>query len=168
MTAFEFDVNHFEIEMAKGNVAYQRNQFVKIGEISSHGNSAQQQEYSFIDLENNKTGVRYYRLKIIDNDGSFSYSAIRPVVFDEEIKWQVYPNPSSAIFNLSYQLNEGEGMAVRVYDLNAREIKQYHLIANGFVQKLNIDLHESQFAPGLYLLEAVSGEKKQVFKMMKQ
>jgi Subtilase family/Secretion system C-terminal sorting domain len=168
ITAFEFNVNHFEIEVAKGNAGYQRNQFVKIGEISSQGNSTQQQQYSFIDLENNKKGVRYYRLKIIDNDGNFSYSAIRPVVFDEEIKWQIYPNPSPGIFNLSYQVNEGEGMEVKVYDLNGKKIKQYHLIANGFVQKLNIDMHESQFVPGLYLLEAVAGEKKEVFKIMKQ
>ena len=32
----------------------------------------------------------------------------------------------------------------------------------------NIDLQAAKFAPGLYLLETGSGEKKQVFRLMKQ
>ena len=100
ITASENNVNRFEMELAKGNDAYQQNKFIKIGEVNSRGNSTTEQQYQFTDIENNKSGIRYYRLKIIDNDGRFNYSAIRPVVFDDEINWQVYPNPSSGIFNL--------------------------------------------------------------------
>ena len=100
--------DRYEIELAKGNDQYHQNQFVKIGEVNSNGNSATEQHYSFIDMENNKSGVRYYRLKIIDNDGRFNYSAVRPVVFNDEVKWQVYPNPSSGVFNLVYQAGTGE------------------------------------------------------------
>jgi len=169
VTASEFNVNRFEIEVAKGNQAYQRNQFIKIGEVRSVGNSTQQQFYNFNDLENNKTGVRYYRLKIIDNDGSFAYSVIRPVIFNnEEIKWQVFPNPSPGVFNLSYQVNDGVTMTVKIYDMTGKTVRQYDQQGNGFVQKLNIDLHESRFSSGLYLLEAVTNGKKQFFKLMKQ
>ncbi|MGH2552721.1 MAG: S8 family serine peptidase, partial [Chitinophagaceae bacterium] len=80
-TASEFNVNRFEVELARGNSAYLQNQFIKIGEVVSIGNTSTEQHYSFIDIETNKSGVRYYRLKIIDNDGRFSYSPIRPVVF---------------------------------------------------------------------------------------
>ena len=58
-TASEFNVNHFDVELAKGNSAYQQNQFIKIAEIISHGNSTTEQQYSFTDIENNKSGVRY-------------------------------------------------------------------------------------------------------------
>jgi hypothetical protein len=167
-TTIEGYVSRFEIEVAKGNEAFQLNNFIKIGEMNSRTNMQQPQSYEFNDIENNKTGVRYYRLKIINNDGSFFYTEIRPVVFSDEFKWQVYPNPSPDIFKLSYQVNDGETLAAKVYDVNGRLVRQYHSLANGFVQKLNIDLHESQFAPGLYLLEVVSGEKKQLFKLMKQ
>jgi hypothetical protein len=115
-----------------------------------------------------KISVRYYRLKIIDNDGNFKYSPIRPVVFDEEITWQVYPNPSSGIFNLSLQANTDELINVKVYDLTGKAVQQHQLSANGFVQKLNIDLGEPQFATGLYLLEATVGDKKQTFRLVKQ
>lgn len=168
ITASEFNVNRFEVEVAKGNAAYQQNQFVKIGEVNSPGNSDQQQQYSFVDQESNKSEIRYYRLKIIDNNGSFNYSTIQAVVFNEKINWQIYPNPSGGIFKLSYQANDRETLSVKIYDLNGRVVRQYHFVANGFVQKINIDLHEPSFAPGLYLLEAAGGEKKQYFKLLKQ
>ncbi|MEO6610932.1 MAG: S8 family serine peptidase [Chitinophagaceae bacterium] len=168
VTSFEFNVDHFELELAKGNSSYQQNQFSKIGEISSLGNSGGEQRYSFTDLENNKTGVRYYRLKMIDKDGSFSYSAIRPVVFTDDVQWQVYPNPSAGIFNLVYQLTEGETLTVKIYDGAGKTIKQYSTLATGFLQKMTVDMQEKVFASGLYLLEASSGTKKQVFRLIKQ
>ncbi|HMK25679.1 MAG TPA: T9SS type A sorting domain-containing protein, partial [Chitinophagaceae bacterium] len=167
-TASEFNVDHFELELAKGNTAYLQNQFVKIGEVISRGNSTTEQQYSFTDIENNKSGVRYYRLKIIDNDGSFKYSAIRPVVFNEEINWQLFPNPSSGIFNLTFQAADGEAMTLKVYDVTGKIVKQYNLIANGFVQKLSIDLHEPGFANGLYLLDVQAGNRKQSFRLIRQ
>jgi hypothetical protein len=167
-TASEFNVNHFDLELAKGNAAYLQNQFVKIAEVNSRGNSTTEQQYSYTDLENNKSGIRYYRLKIIDNDGSFRYSAIRPVVFNEEISWQVFPNPSSGIFKLTYQAADGEAMTANVYDITGKTVKQYQLTANGFVQQLLIDLHEPGFANGLYLLDVRTGDRKRSFKLLRQ
>jgi len=154
--------------MAKGNTAYQQNQFIKIGEVKSQGNSDQQQHYSFSDVENNKSGIRYYRLKIFNNDGSFIYSIIRPIVFNEEIRWQLYPNPSTSIFHLSFQASEGETIYVRVYDGSGKIVYQHQSLSSGFVQKINIDLHDSRFTAGLYLLEATVNERKHSFKLIKQ
>ena len=166
-TAQEFDVDRYEIEVAKSNSNYQQNNFVKIGETGSHGNSASEQDYNFTDLENNKSGTRYYRLKIIENDGSFSYSPIRPVVFNHEISWQVYPNPSNGIFNVEFQQAAGETMNLKVYDANGKLIRQHQLVADGFVQKFIIDLQQPDYAPGLYMIIAEGSEKK-LFKVVKQ
>jgi hypothetical protein len=167
-TASEINVSRFEIELAKGNDEFQRNHFIKIGEVSSNGNSVSEQHYSFTDIENNKSGARYYRLKIVDNDGRFSYSPVRPVVFDDEIKWQVYPNPSQGIFNLVYQMNVGETVGLRLYDVNGKLVFQTQLMGDGFVQKYGINLQPSQFSSGLYLLEATIGEKKHLFRLVKE
>ena len=167
-TASENNVNRFEIEMARGNTGYQQHQFVKLGEVRSQGNASQEQWYNFTDLEVGKIAVRYYRLKIIDNDGKFTYSIIRPVVFNEEIKWQVFPNPSSGIFNLSLQAEEGRLVHVNVYDLIGKIVMQQQLLSDGFVQKIHVDLREPQYASGLYLLEAIIDEKKQSFRLIKQ
>ncbi len=167
-TAFTYNVNRFEVEVARGNLLYQQNLFSKIGEVSSPGNLTGQQNYEFTDKENNKSGVRYYRLKIIDNDGHFSYSAIRAVVFNDIINWQLTPNPSTGIFYLGYQAGGGELITATVYDVNGKKVKEYRSTANGFEQKIGIDLQEQKFAPGLYLLEAVAGNSKQSFKLVKQ
>ena len=167
-TASEQNINRYEIELAKGNSALQQNQFVKIGEVSSQGNSATEQHYTFTDIENSKSGARYYRLKIIENDGSFTYSAIRPVIFDQFVQWQVYPNPSNGIFNLSFQANGGEKISVKLYDLSGKIVKQYSTEASGFVQKINIDIRDAGYASGLYLIEATAGENKKSFRVLKQ
>jgi hypothetical protein len=167
-TAAEMNVSRFEIELAKGNVEFSQNHFIKIGEVSSQGNSASGFQYNFTDVETHKAGVRYYRLKIVDIDGGFSYSAVRPVVFDDEIQWQVYPNPSKGVFNLVYQSNQGETVKLKLYDANGKLVQQNILPANGFVQKHSIDLQPAKFAAGLYLLETTAGEKTQVFRLVKQ
>jgi len=168
ITASENNVNRFEIELAKGNDQYNQNKFVKIGQVISHGNSVTEQRYQFIDEEAYKTGIRYYRLKIVDNDGKFSYSAIRAVVFDDEITWQVYPNPSTGIFNLVYQAAAGEKIFVKIHNANGKLVKQLSLTANAFIQKSAIDMSGPQFPSGMYLMEVITGEKKKVFRMLKK
>ncbi len=167
-TASENNVNRFEIEIARGNTGYQQNQFVKMGEVRSQGNASQEQWYNFTDLEFGKVGVRFYRLKIIDNDGKFTYSNIRPVVFNVEIKWQVLPNPSRGFFQLSFQAEENKFLNLNVYDLSGKIVMQQQIQSDGFVQKIPVDLRESQYAAGLYLLEVISDGKKQSFRLIKQ
>jgi hypothetical protein len=167
-TASELNTIGYEIECARGNEEYRQNQFRKVGEMPSRGNSTSIQQYNFTDLENNKQGVRYYRLKIIDGDGRFTYSAVRPVVFDSEVKWQVYPNPSGGIFNLVYQVNDGEALNLKLYDINGKMVLQSKVNGNGFVQKHTVDLQKGQFATGMYLLEVIAGDKKQVFRLIKK
>ena len=168
ITASEYYTAKYEVELAKGNEEYRLNHFVKIGEIKSSGNITTQQDYQFIDLENQKSGVRYYRLKTIDHDGSFSYSVVRPVFFTNELLWQIYPNPSPGMFYLAYQADEGETVGGKVFDINGKLIRQVQFTGNAFIQKAEIDLSGPQFAPGLYFLQVKAGEKKQVFRLLKQ
>ncbi len=167
VTASESNTSHFEIELAKGNTGWQQNQFVKIGEVSSVGNSSTGQQYSFTDIETNKSGIRYYRLKMVDIDGQYTYSAIRPVLFDQEIQWQVSPNPSSGLFHLTCQAEAGAAISLRAIDANGREVYRQKHIGTGFVQRLEVDLSKG-LSRGIYLLEAVTGSKRQVFNLVKQ
>lgn len=167
-TANEINVNRYEVELAKGNDVYRRNHFSPIGQVRSIGNSSGLQQYSFTDGESNKTGVRYYRLKIIDNDGSFKYSAVRPVVFNDEITWQVFPNPSQGIFNLIYQAAGNQSILVQVFDASGKNILNTTVSASGFVEKFVIDLHETQYAPGIYFVQTENNGKKQSFRLLKQ
>ncbi len=76
-TASETNVDRYEIEVARGNAALQASRFTKIGTVASAGNTTSIRTYNFTDNETEKFGPRYYRLKMVDVDGSFTYSPIR-------------------------------------------------------------------------------------------
>jgi hypothetical protein len=140
------------------------NRYSRIGSVPARNIQSGDQYYQFIDQEPGKSGTRYYRLKMIDLDGSFKYSAIRPVVFSDESPWLVYPNPSTGLFYINYQLAEGEMLTLKVYDASGRTVQQHTVNGTGFVQKFPIELKTN----GLYMLEANGGNKKQFFKLLKQ
>ncbi|HET9745290.1 MAG TPA: S8 family serine peptidase [Chitinophagaceae bacterium] len=167
-TVAEQNISHFEIEVARGNTDYQNNRFIKIGEVASPGNTNSDRNYSYTDIEPAKSAVRYYRLKIVERDNSIAFSPVRPVVFDGDIQWQVYPNPSNGVYNFLYQLDQSEKMDIRIYDVNGRLVKQTRLAGNGFVQKAELDMKSARFASGVYLLLAETPEKKFSIKLVKR
>jgi hypothetical protein len=162
----ESNVDRYEIELARGNAELQAGHFVKIGGVASLGNTTSTRTYTFTDNEADKFGTRYYRLKIVNIDGSFNYSPIRSVVFNNPSAWQVYPNPSDGLFSLVYQLNNNDEIYAQLIDANGSLVKEYHKNANGFLQKLNIDLFGK--ASGVYLLKIDAAGKKQTFKLYKK
>jgi hypothetical protein len=168
-TASEFNINRFEIEVARSQQEYLRNEFIKIGVVNSTGNSSVEQRYSYTDAEENKSGIRYYRLKIIEKDSKFSYTAIRPVLFANDKIWTIQPNPSAGLFYLGMQAGNGQLITINVTDMSGRVVQQQQLISSGFVQKISINLESSRFATGFYLLEATTERGvKQQFKLLKQ
>ena len=82
----------FEVEKSVESRSFQ-----KIGYVDGHGNSSKTNTYSFLD--NSPSEKSYYRLKQLDNDGSFEYSRIIFVNRSEE-SLNIYPNPSSGMFTL--------------------------------------------------------------------
>ncbi|MCE7067785.1 S8 family serine peptidase [Dyadobacter sp. CY326] len=166
-TTSEENFNHFDIEVAAGNAAYRQNEFVKIGEMASNGGLNMTQEYAFTDKSAGKTGVLYYRLKMVDSDGSYQFSSVKPVFFDNKPAWQVYPNPSAGIFYMLYQASTGAEVVVNVYDNGGRKFQSSKSAATGFVQKHKLDLTGPEYVSGIYLLEIVSGKEKQVFQVFK-
>ncbi|HEV7621374.1 MAG TPA: T9SS type A sorting domain-containing protein, partial [Flavisolibacter sp.] len=165
--ASESNVAYYDIELARGNNDLQTGHFTKIGQVQSAGNSTSLRNYNFTDLEADKFGIRFYRLKTVNLDGSYFYSPVRLVQFNEAVLWQVYPNPSNGLFKLVYQLNNTQTVTFRVIDAKGSVVKEYNLIGNGMPQKLTIDLSTNNFSSGVYLLQSDAALKK-VFKLYKQ
>ena len=161
----EDNIDRYEVELARTSEQMIAGNFVKIGEVNSLGNTNTTRSYEFTDMEAGKTGTRYYRLKILNQNGSFTYSAVRSVSFDDAILWTVYPNPSKAVFNLMYQLNTGESLTARVFDSKGRLVKNLQEQGSGSPQKLTIDL--GMMAGGIYLLRVDAGDKTYSFKLQK-
>ncbi|WP_028788093.1 S8 family serine peptidase [Terrimonas ferruginea] len=167
-TAAEVGVTRFEIQVAKGNEALNNQQFVTLGFLPANGAPGLERQYNYTDGESNKSGVRYYRLKIAEADGSFTYSDIRPVVFNAEMNWQLYPNPSAGEMYFVYQAEAGSKVPVRIFDATGRVVKQTEFSGNGFIQKQVLVLPRAKYPAGLYLVEAGTGKNKSVFRIMLQ
>jgi hypothetical protein len=125
-----------------------------------------QQQYSFIDGEDFKTGARYYRVKTVNQDGSFAFSVIRSVVFDAVTSWKVMPNPSTGKFYFIYQSGSNKILNAQITDAIGKQLKTYALKGNGFLQKLNIDL--TNHAAGIYFLRIQLNDKEQTYKLKKK
>lgn len=110
----------FEIQRQKDE-----REFLVAGFVPGKGNSTTVSNYSFTE-KLNVPGKYNYRLKQIDNDGSFSYSSeiavdILPGRFTLN---QNYPNPfgasskvSGSLSVISFVLGEEESVSLRIYDI---------------------------------------------------
>ena len=135
-------------------------------EVASLGNTTNTRHYQYTDDEADKFGPRHYRIKTVNLDGSFVYSPVRSVLFEDAQLWQVYPNASTGIFNLVFQLSDHETMTARVFDSKGSQVKEYRATGNAQPQKLSIDL--TLQANGAYLLELITKGEKKVLKLYKQ
>ena len=90
ITSAEVNVSRFEIQASTNGSAY-----FNVGTVTAKGNSFPTR-YSLQDLPANKTGVRFYRLKMVDKDGSFTYSAVKSIKFSDLKSGlvNIFPHPA--------------------------------------------------------------------------
>jgi hypothetical protein len=89
-TANEKDFSGFEIQKSNDAKMYEKIGFV-FGEKT--------ELYTFLD-ENSGNGGNYYRLKMIDLDGSFEYSKVIFLRNNMEVKLKLFPNPIKNSFEI--------------------------------------------------------------------
>jgi hypothetical protein len=87
---------HFEIERSNGSATFET-----IGSVYPE-TGATNGSYSFNDAAPAKGG-NYYRLKMVDLDGSFGYSPVQNLSFDAAVSISAYPNPASTSLYIQHQ-----------------------------------------------------------------
>ncbi|WAC12837.1 T9SS type A sorting domain-containing protein [Dyadobacter pollutisoli] len=97
-TSAETNSDRFDIERSQTGKNWS-----KIGTVMSNHESTSLQYYSFSDSKP-LDGQNFYRLKMVDLDGTFAYSQIKNVKF--AISDYLYPNPVSSNENLSINLTD--------------------------------------------------------------
>ena len=88
-TSSETNSSTFEIQRSQDV-----KEWIKIGEVAAIGESTTDHNYSFTDGKP-ASGTNYYRLKMIDLDGTYAFSSIEKLGFDSQAKISLYPNPVS-------------------------------------------------------------------------
>lgn len=93
VTAKERNNQGFEIERSADSRTWYPVGFVAA--ISNDGNSSVEANYSHTD-DLPRIGTNFYRLKQVDFDGSYAYSAVRKVLLDGGT-YSIYPNPAKEV-----------------------------------------------------------------------
>jgi hypothetical protein len=147
-TSREFNSSYFGIEKSFDGVSYTGIAQVKSGALNG--------QYSFTDnTPLNK--INYYRLKIVDQDGNFSYSRIVIIRNDgNSVVLKLMPNPVSSYLNVSFKLERPESVKISLYDQAGRLTKRYTVSGNTGLNAITItDL--GNLPAGNYTVE-VAGE----------
>ena len=162
-TEAERNMDHFTIERNSGNG------FQSIGTMAAGVNTTSRLFYNFADADAANLGISnfQYRLKMVDKDGAFSYSAIVAIsVTDLITKISVFPNPVSsgeARLNIS---TRSEGIANwRLVDNTGR------IVLNNSVQLYRgqnaVTINVAKLPAGIYYLSVEGPGLNEKIKLQK-
>lgn len=141
--------------------------WTEVGRIEAAGTSLNVRSYV---LEDKKPlPLSYYRLKVVDLDGTVDYPTdvivLKRTTTEDVVA--VFPNPTNGLVNIAYEATQAKDVTVRVMDIFGsvmiREIIDLHAGANNF--HLNLD----RLANGVYMVNISDGKvSKQMYRIVKQ
>jgi hypothetical protein len=159
ITDVEVNTSHFAIERTTDL----SEPFKEIGKVDAAGNSSGTEYYDYEDTKVFESGEYYYRLRMVDFDGSYSYSKLVVVEVEmeereQEVNVAVYPNP--VIDELIVELNvevpyEMEG---GIYDAVGQLIQGINT-SRVEAGRTNLSLDVSDLPVGTYLLRVKIDEE---------
>lgn len=141
----------FTVERSKNAAHWQA-----IGTITGNPNGATMQ-YTLSDIDP-LPGASFYRLKIVQPDGTFDYSAIKRIDREVPAGHAIAPNPvPGGILWLQYVTQERGQLTIQLFDALGRWqktfVRPYHPASDV------IDLNVAGLSPGLYVLVYADGRK---------
>ncbi|RYD95888.1 MAG: T9SS type A sorting domain-containing protein [Sphingobacteriales bacterium] len=153
-TATEKATLAFEIERSSNGAG-----FTVIGRVVAAGNATEATSYQFNDVQPVK-GLNLYRLKMINADGTWSYSPVRNARFQSVLAGhEVFPVPAQASLTLRLVYAPATTVKAYLYDLHGRVVKQMNINQKETV----IDIKD--IAAGQYLLVLSDGSSFKVEKI---
>lgn len=163
-TASEENTSHFEIERSLDNRTY-----VSAGNVGAAGHSSLPQLYSFTDknIAALSVPVVYYRLKMVDGNGSFSYSKTIPVNINGRATLvKLYPNPVRDIATLQIVSMQSETIRYTVTDASGSTVLAKSITVTEGNNNVIIDTHA--LSSGNYTLLLRGAETSKEIKIVKQ
>jgi hypothetical protein len=158
-----YDIQRGSEKNADGDII-----FNNIGFVKGAGNSLKSNSYLFSD-KLNVSGKYYYRLKQIDNDGSFKLSSVVEVSYKPVVKGyyleQNYPYPFNPSTTIAYSLPAASNVKLSVYNAlgqQVRVIENVYKNAGNYTVNLNADDLNS----GIYFYKLEAGQFSQIRKMI--
>lgn len=161
-TATEIDNYGFEVERS-----VVKDQWKNIGFVQGAGNSNSPKNYEFTDSDLNGYSINY-RLKQIDNDGDFEYSASIEVQLDGPEKYELaqnFPNPFNPETNIMFTIKEKTVVKLSVFNILGETVA---VLANEVKDagSYSVRFDASNLNTGVYFYQLETKDFTQVNKMM--
>lgn len=141
-TTAESRSSHFDIQRSDD-----RMEFMTIGRMIAKGNSETKLNYNYLDISP-VIGNNYYRLKLVDKDGSFENSRIISVANNaNSVSFEILGNP---IVNreLKFLLKGEKQQNVQLYDISGRTVP-FSMVNTGNIYTMK---PANNLSSGLYIL----------------
>lgn len=153
-TANEVSTSRFVIERSVDGGRY-----AEVGSVVAAGNSSGNLDYVFSDMAPER-GFNYYRLKVVNIDGSYNYSPVRVLGFETKDAFVIFPNPARGSVTISL------GEFVNNARINITDGKG-QVVQKGIIQQSSaMQLDVSHLPAGTYYVELISDRTKQVQKLV--
>lgn len=147
------EIDYFEVEVSTDKVAY-----TSIGKVRN-ASRVRNSEFSFLD-RSPVPGIRFYRLKQFNKDGSFTYTDLRVVDIltqDSEFKVHLYPNPAIDKIQISLPRRPEGTIDGVVFNRLGQPVKNFTFAATD-----EIALNLTNWGKGIYFLELRSSVSNEV------
>ncbi len=161
-TLSEQNFSHFEVEYSKDGVGFNH-----LGNVAGNGNSNNRIDYGFNHLQP-VAGANYYRLKMVDRDGRYTYSNI--VLLNVTIKGlvitAVYPNPFIDKVNVGITSAAAEKASIKLFDNAGKLVYSNEIMMQVGINTISIN-NLSKLAAGSYMIQVSAGDAVLTKQLMK-
>ena len=123
---YGFDIERLMTNDGDGHSSIVNGQWTKIGFVQGAGNSTDTRSYTFQDNSVANGSTYKYRLKQVDQNGSYKYSSetevtanLAPTSYSLS---QNYPNPFNPSTTINFEIPKSSFVNLKVYDILGNEV----------------------------------------------
>jgi len=146
VTATEINNDYFIVERSFDGIEY-----MPIGKIQGAGNSSTQLKYSLRDFDVSQKGVRYYRLKQVDFNGTINYHEVISVNISKLRDVNIFPNPVQSDLTVAFTaLSDNAKTHVVIFDALGAVVFDQEFEADKGAN--NYTIQTDNFAEGIYYI----------------
>ncbi|MEP6746599.1 MAG: PA14 domain-containing protein [Bacteroidota bacterium] len=128
----EINADYYQVEKSADGIA-----FTVLGKVFATASTSAGKTYGYPDASP-FSGINFYRLRMVDKDGKYSYSPVIKIIFTEKKSVSIFPSVidnGSVYISTSAELKNG---LVELFDMTGKKLQQIRLamLATGQVTAL--------------------------------
>jgi Secretion system C-terminal sorting domain len=161
-TTHEINVRDFTVERSVDGVQYQ-----PAGVVAAQQNYSGNNDYRFTDSFP-ASGTNFYRLKMEDLDGNFSYSPIKKIDFSATVTISCYPNPVVDYVNVRIYHSDAAEYRYTIVTLDGKMIQSGLIAVSSSLQQVSLNVTAAPKGLVLIRVQNVQDHSSETFKIFKQ